>query len=108
MNREYSVRTPTVLRGLFVGFLVIVVIFLLISLPMTISLPVILGLGLLMYSIVHIHARRTVYLCRLCSTRFTINAWIDFTSPHLATTKLLCCPHCGKVAWHPTAQDSGA
>jgi DNA-directed RNA polymerase subunit RPC12/RpoP len=88
-------------RGGFVAFLTMVIIFLLAVAPLKIALPIVLGVGLFLYVIVRFNARLTTYICKNCSTRFKVSLWIDFCSPHMPNRKLLRCPHCGDVDWQP-------
>ena len=88
------------IRAGSIVFLLGLMLFILLVTPFKLGVPLILGIALLSFSIVHIHARRTTYICKNCSKPFKISAWMDFTTPNAVSTKFLPCPHCGETAWH--------
>lgn len=56
-------------------------------------------LGMAVAAIVRWHARNVAYRCGNCDVVFTIDPFIDFTSPHLPGRKHLRCPRCGRRSW---------
>jgi hypothetical protein len=98
IEKAWSLR---LIRGGFVSFLTVVISILIIVAPAEIALPIILGVGVFLFVIVRFHARSTIYACKGCSTHFEVSPWIDFCSPHMPNRKMLRCPHCGNIDWHP-------
>ena len=97
-----SVRSLILVRGSIVGFLLLVILYYLLYIPLKISLPILLATVIFLFFLVRSNARSTRYVCRKCSTRFQVSPWIDFCSPHRPNLKLLRCPQCGLVDWHST------
>ena len=98
--KEMSKWIVNLLRGSFIAMLIAAIMLVLVAVPLRIGVPVIAGFSLLLLWIVSAHARSTLYTCKECSTSFKISGWLDFISPHWASTKLLRCPKCGATTWH--------
>jgi len=54
------------------------------------------GIAALLFALVSWHAARSAYRCPRCGAEFRLNAWQDFCSPNMVTSKYVCCPRCGK------------
>lgn len=99
--RPGSIRSLRLLQGGIVGGLLLLILYFNFMVPLKIALSLTLGVGIFVYIIVRSSARLTCYTCIKCSARFKISTWTDFCSPHRLNRKLLRCPNCETIDWHP-------